>query len=31
MKLTKFLNAFTAEGGQVGDDFKKIELFRKAK
>jgi hypothetical protein len=31
MKLTKFPNAVTAEGGQVGNDFRKIKLFRKAK
>jgi len=27
MKLTKFLNAVTAEGGQVGNDFQKIKAF----
>ncbi len=31
MKVTEFLNAFAAEGGQAGDDFPKMKLFRKEK
>ena len=31
MKVTEFLNAFAAEGGQAGSDFPEMELSSKKK